>query len=69
MTVGANVGDKAADGVELVDPSFQDLPRFLLRMNIDKLSFIALTNRRRFSSLSTICAMTMNSSCDVINDC
>lgn len=69
MAVGENVGDGAVDGVELVDISLDDLPKFLLRVNIDELLFIALMNRLRFSFLSTICAMTKNMLCDVINDC
>ena len=69
MAVGENVGDGAVDGVELVDISLDNLPKFLLRVNIDELLFIALMNRLRFSFLSTICAMTKNMLCDVINDC
>jgi len=66
MAAGVIVGDNAVDGVELIDTSFEDLPKFLLRVNIDELLFIASMNPRRFSSLSTICAVTKSHLCDVM---
>lgn len=69
MAVGVKAGVNAVDGVELVDTSFEDLPKFLLRVNMVELLFIASMNRLRFSSLSTMCAMTKMCLCDVISDC